>query len=481
MHSNNFAAMRQPLHNKFFLYAALAVIFWFLPPNVYAGSCRLPNGTCNATTPDTAEECARYSGTYYTSMGCVGSTVTPTATPPPESILPPYQPITPRLQIPIPGLPQLSNVSVFTEDGRRVADIPFLAEYLAGLYRFLVGLAGLAATVMIIVGGMRWLLAAGDTGKIGAAKETITSATVGLIIALGSYIVLFALNPELVTFKSLRVTIVPADPLEVSLLTTTAPTDEGVEGEVPGSYTPTRTSCPFTLTATEEGARRAEFIEKIRTSGAITATSPREKVSQIAEIADICNAHLGSCGNTAGTISALAGLGDVSCLNPPSDKCGAPKRVIKAISQEQRRRIFGLRCDFTVGSSSSIDPKDPARAPYVRPTGSKVQDLPPCVMTGTEATRIIRDYLRAEATAGNLPGWPDEWADQLRPGDYVVLYNGNTDLTGSHAMIFMGWTSDGRMQVIQSSWGKPTNNGTVCVRNSCGDNMKPIIRMLSAG
>lgn len=474
--NDNLTVMRQPLQKKLFISAVFAATFWLLPTAPLLASSCFWAGTCFNDTnplpgtfgPVTEAECLSRPGNYYSDNNCAtpvsGSSApapSTTTAPPPttETGGLPIEPITPRLQIPIPGLPRLSDVTVFTEDGRRVVDIPFLAEYLAGLYRFLVGLAGLVATVMIIVGGLRWLLAAGDAGKIGAAKETITSAAVGLTIALGSYIILFTLNPELVTFKSLRLTIVEADPLEVSLGTTTETTAEGGEEEIPGSYTRTITSCPFTLTATG-AARRAEFIEKIRTSGAVTATSPREKVLQIAEIADICDAALGSCGNTAGSISALAGLPSDSCLNPPSDRCGTHGRTIKAISKEQRKQLYGLRCDFT----TALKP------------GSYVKTTFPCVTTRAEATRVIRDYLKAEAAAGKLPGWPDEWADQMRPGDSVVVYNGNKDLVGAHVGIFLGWAPNGRMQVIQGGTdsGK-TADGTWCVKSSCGDSMKPLL------
>ncbi|MEK7516486.1 MAG: hypothetical protein AAB562_02720, partial [Patescibacteria group bacterium] len=65
-----------------------------------------------------------------------------------------------------------------------------LGQYLSILYNYLIGIAGVLATVMIMVGGVRWLLAAGDPGKIGAAKETIGSAVIGLALALGSFLLL---------------------------------------------------------------------------------------------------------------------------------------------------------------------------------------------------------------------------------------------------------------------------------------------------
>lgn len=76
-----------------------------------------------------------------------------------------------------------------------------LGQYLSILYNYLIGVAGVLATVMIVVGGFRWLLAAGDPGKIGAAKETIGSAVIGLALALGSFLLLNTINPQLVELR----------------------------------------------------------------------------------------------------------------------------------------------------------------------------------------------------------------------------------------------------------------------------------------
>lgn len=76
-----------------------------------------------------------------------------------------------------------------------------LGQYLSILYNYLIGIAGVLATVMIMVGGVRWLLAAGDPGKIGAAKETIGSAVIGLALALGSFLILNTINPQLVELR----------------------------------------------------------------------------------------------------------------------------------------------------------------------------------------------------------------------------------------------------------------------------------------
>lgn len=54
---------------------------------------------------------------------------------------------------------------------------------------------GILAVIMIIVGGFRYVLSAGDSSAVSAAKNTILYAVVGLIVALLAYaIVNFVIN-----------------------------------------------------------------------------------------------------------------------------------------------------------------------------------------------------------------------------------------------------------------------------------------------
>lgn len=72
-----------------------------------------------------------------------------------------------------------------------------LTDYIGKLYKFTVGAIGIISAVMIMVNGLRWAAASGNSEQIGTAKEGITSAIIGLIIALSSYLILNTLNPTL--------------------------------------------------------------------------------------------------------------------------------------------------------------------------------------------------------------------------------------------------------------------------------------------
>ena len=76
-----------------------------------------------------------------------------------------------------------------------------LNKLIAWFYYFIVGISGLAAFLMLVWGGFTWLTSAGSPTKILDAKDKITSAVLGLVIILSSYLILKVINPELTTLK----------------------------------------------------------------------------------------------------------------------------------------------------------------------------------------------------------------------------------------------------------------------------------------
>jgi len=76
-----------------------------------------------------------------------------------------------------------------------------LNEIVAWFYYFIVSVAGIAAFFALILGGFEWMTSAGDPSKVSSAKERMSSAMLGLIIILASYLILQVINPELTTLN----------------------------------------------------------------------------------------------------------------------------------------------------------------------------------------------------------------------------------------------------------------------------------------
>src|SRR3989338_4255734 len=98
--------------------------------------------------------------------------------------------------------------------GRTFLDVNFIGIYIVGLYKYLVGIASIIAGVMLVWAGVKWLTSAGSAEGIGDARKKIAGASVGLVLVLGSYLILTLINPQLVLFKPLLVEFVDTELLE---------------------------------------------------------------------------------------------------------------------------------------------------------------------------------------------------------------------------------------------------------------------------
>lgn len=110
-----------------------------------------------------------------------------------------FQPIEANLEIPIPFV----DLSAPVRDGEHIT-VPFLAQYISGVYRFLISIVGVVAGVFLLIGGFQYATAGGDKTRVESGKKRITNAMMGLILAFGSYIILYTINPKLLEFEDLE-------------------------------------------------------------------------------------------------------------------------------------------------------------------------------------------------------------------------------------------------------------------------------------
>ena len=78
-----------------------------------------------------------------------------------------------------------------------LVNVSDIGQYITTLYRYLVIILVPIAIIMIIFGGVMWVTAAGEQGKIQNAKKYIISAFSGLIIGLFSYVLLSLVGIDL--------------------------------------------------------------------------------------------------------------------------------------------------------------------------------------------------------------------------------------------------------------------------------------------
>lgn len=95
-----------------------------------------------------------------------------------------------REAVPLQLSQPIDGVSVVSDFG----------NYIAVVYRYVIGLVGTAAVVMIVYGGFLYLLGSA-TGDVGKGKQIIQDAIIGLMLVLGSYTILATVNPETLSLK----------------------------------------------------------------------------------------------------------------------------------------------------------------------------------------------------------------------------------------------------------------------------------------
>ncbi len=86
--------------------------------------------------------------------------------------------------------------------------------YLNGAYKTAIGVAGMLAVVMIIWWGFQYVLTSSEGGKTNS-REGITNAIVGLLLTLGSWLIVYTINPKLVQLDFKTEKAVDYEPIDV--------------------------------------------------------------------------------------------------------------------------------------------------------------------------------------------------------------------------------------------------------------------------
>lgn len=86
-------------------------------------------------------------------------------------------------------------------DGETECRINWLGEYLTAIYNYALKIGGILAAVMLMAGGVMWLISGGNSSQLGTAKEIITGSIIGLVLLFSSYLILSQINPNLVTMR----------------------------------------------------------------------------------------------------------------------------------------------------------------------------------------------------------------------------------------------------------------------------------------
>ena len=79
-----------------------------------------------------------------------------------------------------------------------------LNELVRYIFNFTIMIAGLVAFFMLVFGGFRYLTSAGNPAAQRDARDILTSAILGLLLLLGSYLLLQVINPDILILEPLN-------------------------------------------------------------------------------------------------------------------------------------------------------------------------------------------------------------------------------------------------------------------------------------
>jgi hypothetical protein len=89
-------------------------------------------------------------------------------------------------------------------EGVTLTETPILPDYVDYIFNLSVILAALIAFLSIIYGGVRHLTSAGNPAAMQDANDQIFAGVIGLIVILGSWILLTTINPQLIVINPQR-------------------------------------------------------------------------------------------------------------------------------------------------------------------------------------------------------------------------------------------------------------------------------------
>lgn len=82
-----------------------------------------------------------------------------------------------------------SKISIFEQGQARVGEGQGIWGFVIGLIRFATGIAGALAVLGLCIGGVMFIVAAGDESQIQTAKMTLMYSLIGLVVVILSYVI----------------------------------------------------------------------------------------------------------------------------------------------------------------------------------------------------------------------------------------------------------------------------------------------------
>ena len=154
---------------------------------------------------------------------------------------------------------------------------PNLPDMILAIYKFGIWTVGICGLLMITIGGVMYMGSAGNNANAESAKRIITDSLIGIVAALGAYLFMYVINPDLTIIKLSLTTAKTA--------TTTSSEASETSAESAGTLTSgTAGSCGGLATQTNINKQCPETSSEL--SGLLTCISGKLPGAIITSISD---------------------------------------------------------------------------------------------------------------------------------------------------------------------------------------------------
>lgn len=338
-------------------------------------------------------------------------------------------------------LPATKTVTEISFGGKR--EFANIGEFIQLAYRYAIIIAGILATVVIMLAGIRWTASGGNAERIKSAQKMIGGAIAGLLIALLSYTILNVLNPATVNLRLPQVWLIRTQDRPARYCDQ-LPANESLAKITPkgAAITPAqRAALKFDQTRnTAECGYNFALSNNNQTCLGLSCLPPGQRVAaglnqpsgKICAPTLVNKNFVYNCapGILAGTISGQAGFfagGDLTGANAQAESAGTESDDLIDVI-----KLIALCADGTIDEVASIgdsfrglDGPDPNNTYLVPATASNIDNACQGTAVGFYLGAEINDETFGLGAGSNTSAGEDDWfaVGQAHPGSHQCNVN----------------------------------------------------------
>jgi len=115
---------------------------------------------------------------------------------------------TPQVKIPDSAFNQ-GDIKIGTyNSATKEVTSDLLAKYIKTIYDYGLKIAAILAAIVLMGGGVLWLVSSGEASRVTKARELIVGSVIGLIVLSSSWIILNTINPGLLNLAVLKTSLI---------------------------------------------------------------------------------------------------------------------------------------------------------------------------------------------------------------------------------------------------------------------------------